>query len=297
VSALIASIVGVSALAYFKVLDPTYIEGLYNGIRNRMADVNLKRGDVKRDCGNEACPEMVVLPPGEFMMGSSDTEEGHLHDEEPRHNVTVGRPFLVSKHEVTFAEWDACYDAGGCSLQPSDDGWGRGKWPVINVSWNDIQQYLKWLSTKTGMPYRLLTEAEWEYAARGITEASKPHPRYSWGDDIKRDGEAMANCDGCGSQWDKKQTAPVGSFKPNPFGLYDMHGNVWEWVQDCYAEYAPADGSAPPDEPNCSRVQRGGSWISNPGFMRAANRSRGGPGLRYGSSGFRVARDLPAGTN
>src|SRR5262249_16336023 len=161
-------------------------------------------------CDSEACPEMVVVPSGEFMMGSPDTEKDHDYREGPRHKVTIGRPFLVSKYEVTFAEWDACYEAGGCSFQASDQGWGRGKRPVFNVAWNDIQQYLKWLSTKTGMPYRLLTEAEWEYAARGITEASKPHPRYSWGDDIKLNGQVMANCDACGSQWDHKQTAPVG---------------------------------------------------------------------------------------
>jgi len=287
VSALAASVVGVAALAYFKVLDPTYIEGQYNGVRNRMADASLKRGDVKRDCGSEACPETVVLPPGEFMMGSPATEKDRNHDEGPQRKVTIASPFLVSKFEVTFAEWDACYDAGGCSFQPSDQGWGRAKRPVINVSWNDIQQYIKWLSTKTGMPYRLLTEAEWEYAARAGTTT-----RYSWGDEP---GEGNANCHGCGSQWDNKQTAPVGSFKPNDFGLYDMHGNVWEWVQDCHGKYtdAPNNGSAAPQTDNCLRVLRGGSWDNGTRDMRAAYRLRLDPDSRSGDFGFRVARVLP----
>ncbi len=282
---LAASVIAIAALAYFKVLDPTYLEGQYNGVRNRMADASLKRGDVKRDCGSEACPEMVVVPPGEFMMGSPAAEEGR-DDEGPQRKVTIASPFLVSKFEVTFAEWDACYDAGGCSFQPSDQGWGRGKRPVINVAWNDIQQYIKWLSTKTGMPYRLLTEAEWEYAARAGTTT-----RFSWGDAI---GKGNANCDGCGSQWDDKQTAPVGSFQANAFGLHDMHGNVWEWVQDCDGKYtdAPNDGSAAPQTDNCSRVLRGGSWGNVTGFMRAANRSRLVPDFRDIGIGFRVARVL-----
>lgn len=167
---------------------------------------------------------------------------------------------------------------------------------MINLSWNDIRQYVKWLSTKTGMPYRLLTEAEWEYAARGITDASNPHPRYSWGEEV---GENNANCADCKSQWDNKQTAPVGSFKPNAFGLYDMHGNVWEWVQDCHGDYAeaPNDGSAAPEsDNNCSRVLRGGSWNNIPRILHAAYRSASGPDNRYDGVGFRVARVLSPGS-
>lgn len=287
-TALAASVIGVAGMAYFKVLDPTYIEGQYNGLRNRMADASLKRGDVKRDCGSEACPEMVVLPPGEFMMGSPATEKDRDDDEGPQRKVTIANPFLVSKYEVTFAEWDACYYANGCTYQPTDEGWGRGKQPVIHVSWNDIQQYIKWLSTKTGMPYRLLTEAEWEFAARAGTTT-----RYYWGD---APGEGNANCIGCQSQWDSKQTAPVGSFMPNDFGLYDLHGNVLEWVQDCRDNYdyadAPHDGSAAPQTNNCSRVLRGGSWNYIAKAMRAASRSSGEPDTRYNVIGFRVARDL-----
>ena len=146
--------------------------------------------------------------------------------EGPPHEVTIAKPFAVSKFEVTFEEWDACVAAAACPRVP--DHWGRGEMPVINVSWGDAKQYVGWLSQLTGKEYRLLTEAEWEYAAR-----AGANTRYSWGDDP---GMGNANCDGCGSQWDLQQTAPVGSFKPNGLGLYDMHGNVWEWVEDSWHE-------------------------------------------------------------
>lgn len=286
VMGLVATVIGVAVLAYFNALDPTYLEGLYNGVHNRMADANLKPGDVKRDCGSDACPEMVVVPAGSFIMGSPDTEKDRDTDEGPQREVKIARPFMVSKFEVTFAEWDACYYAGGCSFQPIHRPSGRGKRPVINVSWNDIQQYVKWLSSKTGMEYRLLSEAEWEYAARAGTTT-----RYSWGDAV---GEGNANCDACKSQWDNEQTAPVGSFKPNAFGVHDMHGNVWEWVQDCQGGYskAPNDGSAAPETSNCSRVHRGGAWDMNPAAMRAAFRLWDAPETRYLNIGFRVARTL-----
>ena len=162
----------------------------------------------------------------------------------------------MSKFEVTFDEWDACVAYGDCDPRVSDSGWGRGRQPVINVTWDDAKRYVAWLSRMTGKPYRLLTEAEWEYAARAGTQTA-----YSWGDEI---GKGNANCDGCGSQWDNKQTAPVGSFAANAFGLYDMHGNVWEWVEDCFHdnyEGAPDDGSAWTADGDCnSRVLRGGSW-------------------------------------
>ena len=168
---------------------------------------------------------MIVIPAGEFMMGSPATEEGRYSNEGPQHKVTIAKPFAVSKFDVTFADWDACVSVGGCP-QLGDSSFGRGTRPVINVNWNDAQQYVAWLSKMTGQPYRLLTEAEWEYAARaGATTA------YYWGDEI---GVGNANCNGCGSQWDGRETAPVGSFKPNAFGLYDMAGNVVQWVQDCY---------------------------------------------------------------
>lgn len=247
-----------------------------------------KSGTVFQDCS--ACPQMVVIPTGSFMMGSPETDADARENERPQHKVTIATPFAASRFEVTFAEWNACIDAGGCEHRPSDQGWGQGARPVINVSWDDItKQYLTWLSRVTGQAYRLLTEAEWEYAARaGATT------RYSWGDVL---GENNANCNGCKSQWDNEQTAPVGSFKPNDFGLYDMHGNVWEWVQDCHDENAyataPTDGSAVPDEPDCDRVLRGGSWMGNPRSMRAAFRNAIFPEYRLSGYGFRVARALP----
>ena len=190
--------------------------------------------------------------------------------------------------EVTFAEWDACEAAGGCgAYSPGDAGWGRGQHPVINVSWNDAQRYVQWLSKKSKKPYRLLTESEWEYAARAGTQTA-----YSWGDQI---GSGRANCDGCGSQWDNLPTAPVGSFAANAWGLHDMHGNVWEWMEDCWnASYAkaPRNGSAWRSG-DCSRhVMRGGSWFNYSSFLRAANRDRYTTGNRYFYLGFRVARTL-----
>lgn len=144
----------------------------------------------------------------------------------PRHVVKIDYVLAVGRFEVTFAEWDACVAAGGCRRRPDDSGWGRGRQPVINVSWADAQEYAIWLVRRTGKPYRLLTEAEWEYAARA---GSAVH--YWWGNDA---GHGEANCYDCGSRWDGRQAAPVGRFSPNPFGLYDMHGNVLEWVEDCY---------------------------------------------------------------
>ena len=161
---------------------------------------------------------------------------------------------------------------------------------MINVSWDDAtKEYLPWLNRKTGKTYRLLTEAEWEYAARAGTTTT-----YSWGNDV---GKNQANCNGCGSQWDSKQTAPVGSFKPNAFGLYDMHGNVWQWVQDCWLDKyqgAPTDGSAwvTSSTDSSRRVLRGGSWNYAPRNLRAANRSRDATGDRSGGVGFRLARTL-----
>jgi formylglycine-generating enzyme required for sulfatase activity len=244
---------------------------------------------VFQDCSS--CPQLVVISSGSFMMGSTESDIDARDGERPHHRVTIAKPFAMSRFEVTFAEWNACVDSGGCEHRPSDKGWGQANRPVINVSWDDItKQYLPWLSELTGQTYRLLTEAEWEFAARGGKTT-----RYSWGDDV---GQDNANCYGCGSQWDHKQTAPVGSFKPNDFGLYDMLGNVWEWVHDCYVEKAystaPVDGSAISEKNNCSRVLRGGSWDTYPRNVRAANRSWGVPVYRGLDIGFRVARVLPA---
>ena len=155
----------------------------------------------------------------------------------------IDSPFAVSKLEVTADEWDACVVLGGCTWPAPETGFGRGTRPVMNVSWDDAQQYVAWLSTRTGKTYRLLSEAEWEYAARAGTSTA-----YFWGNEI---GNGNANCNGCGSQWDHRRTAPVGSFAPNAFGLHDMHGNVWEWVQDCMHEDYNGAGPAAPCAP-CS---------------------------------------------
>jgi formylglycine-generating enzyme required for sulfatase activity len=234
----------------------------------------------------KGCPAMVVVPAGKFMMGSLENEPDRNASEGPQHEVTIGDPFAVSKFEVTFDEWDACVAAAACPKAP--DRWGRGQMPAINVSWDDAKQYARWLSRLTGKEYRLLSEAEWEYAARAGSTT-----RYSWGDDV---GKNNANCVGCGSEWDNKQTAPVGQFKPNAFGLYDMHGNVHEWVEDIsHADYkdAPLDGSAWIDGGESSfRVVRGGSWTWGPQLLRAATRFGGTSDVRYDSWGFRVGRTL-----
>lgn len=215
-------------------------------------------GETFRDC-DDGCPEMVVVPAGAFMMGEGGRAK----------KVTIPRSFAVGKFEVTFAEWEVCVAAGDCkgNQSPADRGWGKGRQPVINVSWNDAQEYVAWLSRKTAKTYRLLTEDEWEYAARAGTTTT-----YAWGNEV---GNGNANCSGCGSQWDGKQTAPVGSFKANGFGLHDMHGNVLEWVEGCRPNLSrsPIDVSAAPDIIfKCSRYVRGGSWISDPRDLRAANR-------------------------
>ena len=219
-------------------------------------------------------------------MGSPATEKGRYANEGPQHKVTIAKPFAVSKFDVTFDDWDACVSVGGCP-QASDSGFGRGTKPVIYVSWDDAQQYVAWLSKMTGQPYRLLTEAEWEYAARaGSTTA------YYWGDEI---GKGNANCNGCGSEWDNRQTSPVGSFKPNAFGLYDMAGNVWQWVQDCYHDNyngAPTDGSAWTSGDCSRRVVRGGSWDHFPRFLRSAVRDWDSTDDRNDVLGFRVGRTL-----
>jgi formylglycine-generating enzyme required for sulfatase activity len=222
-------------------------------------------------------------------MGSS-TDEGRQGNEGPQHKVAISRPFAVSKLEVMFAGWDACVAVGGCPHEgrASDSGWGRGRQPVIFVSWDDAQAYVAWLSRMTGKTYRLLTEAEWEYAARAGSQTT-----YSWGDEI---GKENANCEGCGSQWDKKRTAPVGSFAANAFGLHDMHGNVWEWVEDCYhGDYkgAPTDGSAWIAGGECGRrVVRGGGWLDVPQNLRAASRFGNSATGRDHLLGFRVGRTL-----
>ena len=256
----------------------------------------MKPGDSFKDCTE--CPEMVVVPAGSFIMGSPANEKEHRDDEGPQHKVTFKRPFAVGKFELTFAEWDACSAQGDCNYKPNDYGWGRGQRPVMDVTWHDITKdyYLPWLSRKTGQYYRLLTEAEWEYAARAGTTTA-----YSTGTRITA---AQANFGKKGL--DISGTMETGSFKPNGFGLYDMHGNVYEWVEDCYKwgyVGGTSDGSAVTSGECNYRVLRGGSWVENPGrddaaklgmtaSLRSASRLGASPAARNNYFGFRVARPL-----
>ena len=246
----------------------------------------LKAGDGFRECAprqqdQDYCPDMVLVRAGAFMMGSPQIA--------PQHNVTIAAPFAVSNTEITFDEWETCVTYGDCRPDGvTRNGWEGGQRPVISVTWNNAQQYVSWLSKMTGKRYRLLSEAEYEYAARGGTQTT-----YPWGDDI---GKNNANCDGCGSEWSNKQTAPVRSFAPNQFGLYDMVGNVWEWTQDCrhdtYAG-APEDGLPWVVDGNCyARVLRGGSWNDPPERLQSAWRGTDTLDSRNDNAGFRVARAL-----
>jgi len=231
-------------------------------------------------------PEMVEVAAGLFQMG--DLQGGRDKAALPVRTVRIQKPFAIGQYEVTFEEYDRFAQATGRQL-PNDGGGGRGRQPVINFSWEDAVEYGKWLSTQAGKRYRLPTEAEWEYAARGGTETA-----FWWGNEMK---SGMANCVGCGSQWDNKVTAPVGSFPPNPFGLYDTAGNVWEWVEDCdHDNYsgAPTDGSAWKKEGggNCYlRVFRGGAWNYAAKGLRSSFRGRGDPGNKSASIGFRLVRE------
>ena len=245
-----------------------------------------------RDCGE--CPEMVVVPSGSFMMGSPDGESGRVDTEGPRHRVRIDYRFAVGVHEVTFAEWDACANAGGCGgYRPNDRGWGRRNRPVIYVSWDDAQSYVRWLSRMTGERYRLLSESEWEYVARAGTTTP-----FHFGWTIST---AQANYDGDYAYGSgrkgryREKTVSVGSFSANAWGLYDVHGNVWERVGDCWnGSYtgAPAEGSAWTRGDCAKRVLRGGSWLSVPRYLRSASRGRKTAGDRSSNVGFRIARTL-----
>ena len=246
-----------------------------------------KAGDLFRDCPD--CPEMVVVPAGSFMMGSPSHEQDRTIREGPVHEVRIGAPFAAGVYEVTFTEWDACAASGGCGgHRPEDAGWGRGRRPAIHVGWDPAQSYVLWLSEKTGKRYRLLSESEWEYVARAGTRTP-----FHMGSTISTD---QANYDGAKGQGAyRRKTVPVGSFAANAWGLHDVHGNVWEWVQDCWNNSyagAPSDGSAR-ESRNCSlRVLRGGSWRGTPKLLRSANRSGFPSAARNNDVGFRVARTL-----
>jgi formylglycine-generating enzyme required for sulfatase activity len=232
------------------------------------------------DC--PACPALVSIPAGSFTMGSNSSDAS----EKPAHAVTVTAPFAIGKFEVTVAQWNACADTNTCprlstASNPSPTS------PVRDVSWDDAQVYLKWLSTSSGKAYRLPTEAEWEYAARGGTST-----RYWWGEQM---ATGKANCKDCGQPWRSEAPGKAGSFAPNPWGLYDVNGSVWEWVSDCWHNSfkdAPADARSW-DTPNCNvRVIRGGSWREGAPYMVSSSRFKYDASVRHAQNGFRVARSM-----
>jgi formylglycine-generating enzyme required for sulfatase activity len=240
-----------------------------------------KVGSKFRDC--DACPFMTVVPAGKYRMG--DLTGTGLHNETPAHDVIIPRAFAVGIYEIAYLEFDACVADGGCKHKPNDANWGRGKRAVASVSWNDAGQYVDWLSKKTGKKYRLLTEAEWEYAARAGTKT-----RYPWGDEL---GQGNAACLSCGAG--SVMTLQAGQLPPNAFGLHDMVASRKEWVQDCWnSSYAgaPSDGSAWLQGQCKRRVLRGGSWYDSARFIRSASRAGAVLQEREDQYGFRVAREI-----
>ena len=284
--------VRVSAAGYRSKTDRVRHGASRPTIRRIELERQFAAGNRFRDCAE--CPEMVVVPAGSFQMGSPSHEQYRGEDEGPVHRVTIARPFAAGVYEVKFAEWDACASSGGCGeRRPSDNGWGRGQHPVINVSWDDAKSYVQWLSSRTGERYRLLSESEWEYMARAKTRT----PFHTGGtistDQANYDGNFVYGSGRKGVY--RRKTVPVGSFPPSAWGLHDVHGNVWEWVEDCWnGSYAgaPTDGGAW-ERRDCSvHVLRGGSWNTTTRFLRSAYRGGGSTGIRIDNIGFRVARTL-----
>jgi formylglycine-generating enzyme required for sulfatase activity len=269
-------------------------------------------GTVFQDC--PTCPEMVVIPSGSFIMGATPeevrevTKIGEINADQmaregPQHKVTIAHAFAMAKFDVTFAEWDACVADGGCGgYHPDDRGWGRGNRPVINVSWNDAQAYIAWLNDKlkaaTGGPgiYRLPSEAEWEYAARAGTTTSRWWTPSWWERWKGIPGSGHANCDGCFGSSRPDRTTPVGSFPPNPFGLYDMLGNVFQMTADCWNENyvgAPSDGAAWVTGDCTKFAWRGGNFWADASGLRSAYRFPDRRENRSYGAGFRVVRVIP----
>jgi formylglycine-generating enzyme required for sulfatase activity len=263
--------------------------------------VNVAADDLKviKDC--KQCPEMVVVPAGKFVMGSPKSEAGHLSSEGPLHEVIIPRPFAVGRHEVTFKDWEICVQEGECTAL-DDSGFGRARRPVINVTFEQVLRYTGWLSRKTGQNYRLLSEAEWEYAARAGTDS----PRFWEGPeevachyanvyDVSAKAKRKLGIANFACNDKHPATAPAGSYKPNAFGLYDMLGNVWEWVGDCYMpayDGAPIDGRAWVTSNCTDRVFRGGGWSNDPSFVRSAVRNSDVPPGYFNDVGFRLAKTI-----
>jgi formylglycine-generating enzyme required for sulfatase activity len=288
-------LIGGFLLAFWEGSQPKFWD-VSNSALTAQVEQALKPGDTFKECAN--CPEMVVVPGGTFMMGSPENEAGRYSNEGPQRLVTIATPFALGKFEITSVEWSACVAHKGCE---SPTGWvdpdagfqvllrhylnftGWPPSPHPQASWEKAKQYVAWIAKLTDKPYRLLTEAEWEYAARAGKQT-----RYSWGDEI---GTGNASCNGCGAL-----SAQVGQFAPNKFGLYDMHGNVSEWVEDCYNDNydgAPTDGSAWTARGGCPhRVVRGGSREDVPERLRSASRSGYPTGFENMNLGFRVGRTL-----
>ena len=254
---------------------------------SRAEERALNPKDQFKECDD--CPQMIVVPAGEFTMGSPEDEEGHTDDESPQHTVRFLAPFAVGRLAVTFDEWDACVADHGCrNYRPLDRGWGRGRQPVIAIWWDDAFAYVKWLSQKTGKNYRMLSEAEREY----VTRAGTTTP-FWWGSSISSNQANYASSRGEEVQ---RKTFPVASFEPNRWGLYQVHGNVSEWIGDCWHygyEGAPSDGSAWTGADCEHPMLRGGGWNSARWELRSASRARAASfALFLPAIGMRVARPL-----
>ena len=250
---------------------------------------------MRRNLGLPNLPTLVPIPPGTFEMGERNCTEADERFSCPAREVTLAG-YELGKDEVTFAQWAACLADGGCGASmPSDEAWGRGDRPVINVRWNDAKRYTGWLSGKVKRDCRLPSEAQWEYAARAGTTTEYALPPPGGSDDL----QGLANCADCGGQWGGERTAPVGQFAANAWGLRDMHGNVWEWVEDCWEDnYKSAPNNDQPrregDGGDCPRVLRGGSWDNDRDLARSAFRGRSYPSGRLIDVGFRVVCSSPS---
>jgi formylglycine-generating enzyme required for sulfatase activity len=256
-----------AASAHGKPVSAAPTESLPSGARGP--------GQIFRDC--DRCPDLVVVGPGEFTMGSDAFET-----ERPAHRALIDKPFAIGRSEVTVAQWDACVADGGCPERPSDQQRGQPELPAGALSWHDARAYAEWLTRLTGHTYRLPSETEWEYAARGGTASA-----FWWGDDPRA---GSANCRGCSNDGGGRPL-PTGSTRPNPFGLLDSAGNLAEWVADCWTESYRA---APRDPASCKqRIVRGGSFDAGPRFARSSSRFPQDPDLRYYANGVRMLRELP----